>query len=476
MSKKVGIIGSTLALRARTEAAAQLTVHASVVTGPDSGTSVSATGRPIVIGRSSTADLRLTDHTVSMLHVELVGTDRGIVVRDLQSLNGVAYSGGWIERATLPHGAVLQVGSTSIRLEMGAGGSESSEGADAFGKLKSQSGAMRSLFALLNRIARTDMPVLLEGRPGSDFELLARGIHDASGRAANNFVIVDCATLAGPIAQPLLFGEEAEGEVRPGFLESAGEGTLFLDQIDVLSAETQEVLAGVLVAKSFNRVGGEEVTFKARVVAASSEDLRVSVNTERFREDLYEQVAQVRARIPSLRERSEDIMTLVYQALQRIPADVPAARSVSREAVAELRRREFALDVRGLFETVERAALLASGSVLTPDDLAVERLAQGEASKSKGGMAGTAKAALAFDAPPSKPAPSASAVIGGQNDELPVFRDAKRTVVDGFEKAYLERLLQRSGQNLSRASIVSGIERSHLRDLLRKHGLRDAKE
>jgi DNA-binding NtrC family response regulator len=149
--------------------------------------------------------------------------------------------------------------------------------------------------------------------------------------------------------------------------------------------------------------------------------------------------------MPSLAERADDIPLLVRHFLARIPAHVEAARSISDEALTELSKKSYPGNVRELLHTVERAAMLATGGTIVPSDLAFERILVSERARF-----------------------GREILVDGS---LPPFKDAKRTLVDEFERDYLAELMNRVGRNLSKASALAGVERHHLRELLRKHGL-----
>jgi DNA-binding NtrC family response regulator len=149
--------------------------------------------------------------------------------------------------------------------------------------------------------------------------------------------------------------------------------------------------------------------------------------------------------MPALSERPEDIPLLVRHFLARLPPGIEAARSISDEALKELSKKSYPGNVRELLHTVERSAMLASGGTIMPSDLAFERMLVGERSR--------------------------AAIQPPVDGPLPLFKEAKRTLVDEFERDYLEQLMTRVGRNLSRASALAGVERHHLRELLRKHGL-----
>jgi DNA-binding NtrC family response regulator len=255
-----------------------------------------------------------------------------------------------------------------------------------------------------------------------------------------------------------LFGHEKGAftgaiDRRPGVFEAAADGTVFLDEIGELPPELQPKLLRVLEHRQVVRIGSSRpLPIHARVISASWRDLRARINQKRFREDLYYRLAQARISIPSLSERPEDIPVLIQHFLERLPPSARCARSISDEALSELSRRDFPGNVRELRHTVERAAMLAAGETILPSDLAFERMLMGECSRA------------------SRSATESTDPAAGDT-ALPLFKEAKRTLIDEFERDYLERLVTRAGKNLSRASALAGIERHHLRDLLRKHGL-----
>lgn len=167
------------------------------------------------------------------------------------------------------------------------------------------------------------------------------------------------------------------------------------------------------------------------------------VNQGYFRDDLYYRLAQTRLVLPSLVERREDIELLVAEFLRRPPRDATRARSASREALAELAKRDYPGNVRELKNVVERAAYMADGPVIRPQDLAFERLLE------------------------RRREPQADET----SEEVPEFKGAKRTAVDDFEHDYLQRLTVRTDGNIAMAAARAGIERHYLRSLLKKHGL-----
>jgi len=443
-------------------------VRVTVLAGPDAGQQVVLSRPRSIVGRSAGCDLRLTDTTVSAFHCELSAADErnGILVSDLSSRNGTLYAGARLDKAIVPSGATLEVGGTIARIELDAAFETHVADLHAFGELRGRNVAMRELFSTLQRLGRTDLSILLEGQTGTGKELAARGLHDSSAYTSGPFVVLDCTAIPSTLAESVLFGHErgaftGASERRVGIFEAAEGGTVFLDEVGELPVELQPKLLRVLERREVVRVGSTTPRpVQVRVLSATWRDLRQMINQGRFREDLYYRLAQARVTIPPLKERADDIPLLVYHFLQRLPASTQGARAISQEALAELVRREYAGNVRELKSTVERAAMMAEGAVITSADLAFERMLSGERTRAAAGP----EVPVTGERPNATPAnPSAP---------LQPFKEAKRTLIDEFEKDYLQRLLHRTGDNLSRAAALAGIERHYLRDLFRKHGLR----
>jgi DNA-binding NtrC family response regulator len=410
-------------------------VHALRVTvtrGPDRGRTAVVSRGSVIVGRANGAGLRLSDVAVSSFHVELSARADGVEVRDLASHNGTFFGGARLGSATVPSGALLEVGASVIHVELEAELAVPDDQLASFGALRGTSPAMRSVFAVLSRVAPTPLSVLLEGAAGTGKQLAARAIHEASRQAAGPFVTQSCAAFPAGLGDSILFGDGRSLSV----LDAAEGGTLLLTDLSELPQALQARLLAVL--------DGRERGPRPRVLAATRRDIREMVNASTFLEGLYLLLAQARVVMPPLSARPEDIAPLAYHFLQSMPADAEGARAIAREGLDELRRREYRGNVRELRATVERASLVARGQTITAGDLAFERLLTAERER------------------------AASA-----NDlrEIAPFKEAKRTLVDEFERDYLKALLLRAGENLSRASALSGVERHHLRDLFRKHDL-----
>jgi len=222
--------------------------------------------------------------------------------------------------------------------------------------------AMRRMLALLDRVAPTPMPVLLQGESGTGKELVARAIHDNSPRAHRPFVAENCGAIPETLLESTLFGHvkgafTGADRSRAGLFEAADGGTLFLDEIGEMSPAMQSRLLRVLQEGEVRPVGGERVRrVDVRVVAATHRDLPEMVSRGTFREDLYYRLAVIVVRVPSLRDRREDIPDLVAHFLrQGARRDV----SIDRAALAALCAAPWPGNVRQLQSEVLRAAVLA---------------------------------------------------------------------------------------------------------------------
>ena len=431
-------------------------VRIEVVKGPDAGATARVARRVSTLGRSPAADFRLSDATVSSFHVEIGAVQGGLSVRDLESANGTIYAGARIERCIVPSGSMLNLGHSVVRIDADVPFAADVHELPTFGGLHGGSVAMRELFSILARLAPTELSVLIEGPTGTGKELVARALHDKGRSAQGPFVVLDCTAIPASLAESTLFGHEKGAftgatDRRVGVFEAAEGGTVFLDEVGELPLDLQPKLLRVLERREVVRVGSNKPKpIQVRVIGATWRDPRAMINQGTFREDLYYRLAQARVSIPPLREHLDDVPILVQHFLRRLPTDAPGARAISPDALEDLKRRDWPGNVRELRSTVERAAATAASDVITPTDLAFERMLAGHHTAPRVDAGATI--------PPDAP--------------LTPFKEAKRTLIDEFERDYLARLLSRTGNNLSRAAAVAGVERHHLRDLLRKHGLR----
>ncbi len=239
----------------------------------------------------------------------------------------------------------------------------------ATGRLLGTSTAMIALRTTIERIAPHRSTVLIHGESGTGKELVARALHDASGRRGR-FVAVNCAAIPGPLLESELFGHKKgsftdAGRDKPGLFEDADGGTLFLDEIGELPVALQVKLLRVLQESEVRRIGETSgIAIDVRVVAATLRDLAALIRTGRFREDLFYRLNVLPISIPPLRDRPDDIPALVASFVDRHRRRHGVELTLAPDAVAWLRRRPWPGNVRELENTVERALVLAEHPVV----------------------------------------------------------------------------------------------------------------
>jgi DNA-binding NtrC family response regulator len=249
----------------------------------------------------------------------------------------------------------------------------------SFDNIIGRSKAMQSVFEQIRVVADTDAAVLLLGDSGSGKELVSRAIHWHSGRREGSFVAVNCAAIPETLLESELFGHErgaftgADRKRRGLFVEAQG-GTLLLDEIAEMPQSLQVKLLRALQDRVVRPVGGnEEIKVDLRLISATNRDLPALVRQGKFREDLYYRLAVLPIRIPSLRERPEDIPLLAEHFLKRSAAGMgKEIDGFDEEALKWLHEHTWPGNVRELENVVERAATLAKGRHITRDDLRIE--------------------------------------------------------------------------------------------------------
>jgi two-component system NtrC family response regulator len=235
---------------------------------------------------------------------------------------------------------------------------------------------MAELIQLAARIAPSQATVLIQGETGTGKELFARLIHHLSPREAKPFVAVNCAVIPESLIESELFGHEKGSftgafQRRIGRFEQADSGTLFLDEIGELSPAVQVKLLRFLQEREFQRVGGEKtVTADVRIISATHQDLDARVKDGTFREDLFYRIHVVAIKIPPLKDRREDIPVLMTHFIRRFrEANRKKIDGVSREAQDLLVKYDYPGNVRELENIIERAIVIARGSVISTEDL-----------------------------------------------------------------------------------------------------------
>lgn len=246
-------------------------------------------------------------------------------------------------------------------------------------RLTGNSPAIALLRQQILKVAGADAPVLIWGESGTGKELVARAIHEHSGRADGPFVPINCGAIPASLAQSELFGYEkgaftGAGAGKTGLVESASGGTVFLDEIGDLPLELQANLLRFLQEKIIYRVGGtRSVAVDVRVIAASHVKLPEAVERGHFREDLFYRLNVLTLQVPALRERREDVVALAEEVFHGYATErARGVRGFSSSALRALRSHDWPGNVRELLNRVRRAAVMADGALIQPHDLELE--------------------------------------------------------------------------------------------------------
>ncbi|MDL2171313.1 MULTISPECIES: nitrogen assimilation response regulator NtrX [Asaia] len=299
----------------------------------------------------------------------------------------------------------------------------------------------------IERVAPTNSRVLITGPAGSGKEIAARMVHARSRRGTGPFIALNCATLAPNRFEEELFGIEGQSDGvmrRTGVLERAHKGTLLLDEVADMPLETQGKIVRALQDQTFERLGGStRVKVDVRVIATTNRDLQGEIALGRFREDLYYRLAVVPLRLPSLRERREDIPSLAQHFLRRYAENAGLApRELSVDALAALQSYEWPGNIRELRNLMERLLIMMpNGQDLIRADMLPSTVSQG--------------------------APSMTRLDAGADVMALPLREAR----DLFETQYLQVQLLRFGGNISRTANFVGMERSALHRKLKQLGV-----
>jgi len=428
--------------------------NVTILNGEERGVNRIIDGEIFRIGKSPDNDLVLTEDTVSRYHCEIVRSERGPLLRDLGSTNGTLLDGAEIREAYLIPGSVITVGAVQLKIMPYAEKIDilPSE-RDRFGFAVGSSIAMREIFGLLEQLAPSDVTILLGGETGTGKDVLARSVHDVSGRQKAPFIVVDCGAVVGSLIESELFGHERgsfTGAIaqRRGAFELAHRGTLFLDEIGELPLDLQAKLLRAIEQRAFRRVGGQqEIKVDIRLLAASKRDLKSEVERGKFREDLYFRLAVVPIEVPPLRERREDIPRLVTALLRTFGKD---SKEEPMQIDADLMRALCAHDwpgnVRELRNVLERAWHLTRALGQT-----------------KLTMAGVPLASI-------QPTTESTQISGGPSFNAQLsFRENKARWEEYFERRYVRWLLEHADGNISLAARMADMDRKYLHKLIKKY-------
>ena len=312
----------------------------------------------------------------------------------------------------------------------------------SMGKIIGRSQEMKQVFNKIEKVGPSDVTVLIQGESGSGKELVAKEIHKKSSRKNHPMIIMNCAALPETLIESELFGHEKGAftgatERRLGKFELADKGTIFLDEIGDMSPNTQAKVLRILQEQSFERLGGTEtLRVDVRLISATHKDLFKGIKEGDFREDLYYRLKVVEILLPPLRNRREDIIILAEKFIQYFSEKHRKnVKSISNEAVKVFTRYFWPGNVRELQNVIESAVVMANAETLEISDF------PGEISNSDSN--------LSFDY------------------NLP-FRDAKKIVVDTFERDFVSRKLAENNGNISKAAEALGMHRQSLQHKLKE--------
>ena len=293
---------------------------------------------------------------------------------------------------------------------------------------------MSTVLRNIEKMAPTDVAVLLRGESGTGKELLARAVHKLSARAREPFVPINCAAIPETLLESELFGYEKgafTGALKQtiGRIESADRGTLFLDEIGDVPLPMQVKLLRFLQDQVVERIGGRNpVQVEVRIVCATNQDLNLMMAEGRFREDLYHRLNEVTVQVPPLRERAADVVVLASFFLNRFATEYGrSARGFSATALAALRDHPWPGNVRELENRIKRAVVMTDGPLLSAADLGL--------------------------------------TTPGEDTQSLTIRDARARA----EREVLQLALAQAGSNLSKAAKLLGISRPTLYDLMQQH-------
>lgn len=303
-----------------------------------------------------------------------------------------------------------------------------------------KSPGMRAVFDLVSRVSQATANILITGESGTGKEMVARAIHETGPRARKPFVAINCTAIPESLLESELFGH-AKGSFtgaiqrKRGLFEEAEGGTLFLDEIGDMNVALQSKLLRVIQERKIRAVG-ENTTHDVdvRIIAATHKDLKVAMKDERFREDLYYRLSVIPILIPPLRHRKEDIPLLAEHFLKKYAATNHSnVRGFTKRAISKLLEMRWEGNVRELENVVERAVVLASGSLLDEGDI------------------------------PTQDGESIDAFFGNAVESFPT--------VEELERKYVLMVLQKTGGRRDKASQILGMNRRTLYRKLHDYGL-----
>jgi two-component system, NtrC family, response regulator AtoC len=351
--------------------------------------------KELIIGRTEDADICIDDVRLSRRHARLC-TGPPLSIEDLNSANGTQVGARTLipgEVVEFSPGEVLTLGSVMLVVQRGFGSAPPDAQADRPPSVPRggadvarapsvviRAPAMRQLYELVDRVAASSISVLLLGETGVGKEVMADAIHRRSPRVSKPFLQLNCGAMSETLMESELFGHEKGAftgafQAKPGLIETADGGTVFLDELGELPPSLQVKLLRVLEERRVTRVGGlRPRAIDVRFVSATNRNLEYEVERNAFRRDLFFRLNGISLTIPPLREREEEIEELarafVVHAAAKLGRLTPPR--LTPDAVERLKAHRWPGNIRELKNVAERAALLCAGDTIAPEDLLLE--------------------------------------------------------------------------------------------------------
>ena len=325
--------------------------------------------------------------------------------------------------------------------------------------LVGQSDEMKKVYEIIETVADSPSTVLITGESGTGKELVAKALHEHSGRKGKPFIKINCAAIPKTLMESEMFGYEkgaftSASSSKPGRFELADGGTLFLDEIGEIPVEMQVKLLRAIQESEFERVGGiKTLQVDVRLITATNRDLEKEVREGNFREDLYYRLNVVPLPLPPLRERKSDIPALVHHIIKKFNERLnKSVESISQEALDKLCERAWPGNIRELENVLERTILFCNSNKIEDSDLSGEAPG-GEVSK-----------------------PSSTTDSGGVSEQLTgehSLKDIVRAETSKLEKELISQALEQKKGNVTQAAKLLGISRKSLQMKMKDFGLRD---